>query len=115
MAEESRKEETKNMNDPSIAILPTKAQLAGQKGVEKVIDEDEMLESEIIVPLIENELADHGHVFVPEMVDGMKIWDAEVSCNGGYHWYCGDINWHTFPDPPVTPTFVPKGPPGSQH
>ena len=54
MAEESRKEETKNMNDPSIAILPTKAQLAGQKGVENVIDEDPMLESEIIVPLIVN-------------------------------------------------------------
>ena len=32
-----------------------------------------MLESEIIVPLIENELADDGHVLVPEMVDGMKF------------------------------------------
>ena len=66
------------MNDPSIAILPTKAQLAGQKGVENVIDEDPMLEAEIIVPLTENELADNGHVLVPEILDGMKLWDAEV-------------------------------------
>ena len=71
-----------------------------------------MLETEIIVPLIVNELAAEGTIIANEMVEGMKLWDAEIHCNGGYHWYCGDINWHTFPDQPVTPTFVPNGPPG---
>ena len=108
---ESR-DEPQLINEPAVAVLPTKKQLQGQKAVEDCIEEDPMLESEIIRPLIVNEMADNGRVIVNEMVDGMKVWDAEVSCNGGYHWYCGDINWHTFPDPPVTPTFVPNGTPG---
>ena len=57
MKEESKREELTNTNDPSMAILPTKAQLAGQKAVENVIDEEPMLESEVIVPLIANKLA----------------------------------------------------------
>ena len=112
LQEESRKEELENINDPAIAIFPTKQQLSGQKANEKVIEDDPMLETEIIVPLIVNQLAEDGTIIVNEMVEGMKLWDAEIHCNGGYHWYCGDINWHTFPDKPVTPTFVPKGPPG---
>ena len=43
--------------------------------------EDPMLESEIIRTLIVNEMADNGRVIVNAMVDGMKVWDAEVSCN----------------------------------
>ena len=112
LQEASRRDEPELVNAPEAAVLPTRQQLGGQMAVENVVEEDPMLEEEILRPLIINELADDGHVFVPEMVDGMKIWDVEVHCNGGYHWYCGDINWHTFPDPPAVHTFVPAGPPG---
>ena len=88
MEEESRREELTNMNDSSIAILPTKAQMAGQKAVENVIDEDPILEAEIIVPLNVNQLPDDGHVLIPEMVHGMKLWDTQESCNGGM---CMDV------------------------
>ena len=84
--------------------------MAGQKAVENVIDEEPMLESEVIVPLIANELANDGYILVPEMVDGMKLWDAEVSCNGGYHWYCGDINWNIFPEPESHPHLYQRAP-----
>ena len=45
----------------------------GKKAVEDVIDEDPMLQEETIVTLIVNELADAGHIIVPEMVDEIKI------------------------------------------
>ena len=110
--DESRNAELENINAPEVAVLPSVQQLHARRAVENVIEEDPMLPEEIIRPLIVNELAADGNVLVPEMVEGMKIWDAEVSCKGGYHWYCGDVNWHTFPDPPASPTFVPSGTPG---
>ena len=110
MQEASRKDEPELINAPEAAVLPTRQQLGGKVAVENVLEEDPMLPEEVIVPLIVNELADDGLVFVPEMVNGMKIWDVEVHCKDGYHWFCGDVNWHTFPDPPAVRTFVPAGP-----
>jgi len=62
--------------------------------------------------LIDNELPDAGIILADEVNNEIKIWDAEVSCRGGYHWVMGDVNSHTFADPPCTPTFVPNGTPG---
>ena len=108
--------EIDNVNDrvPEHArILPSAEQLAGKRAVEKDgITEDPMLEEEILRPLVVNELADHGTFVVNELEQDIKIWDAEVSCKGGYHWILGDINSTTYPDPPMCPTFIPLGEPG---
>jgi len=45
-----------------------------------------MLPEEVLVPLIQNELADDGIINVDQVPNEPKIWDAEVSCRGGYHW-----------------------------
>ena len=95
-------------------LRPTPEQLAGLRIESELpgIQEDPMLPEEVLVPLIVNELADDGIAVVNEMKDQMKIWDAEVSCRGGYRWVMGDVNSHTFADPPIQPTFVPYGTPG---
>ena len=87
MQEASRKDEPELINAPEAAVLPTRQQLGGKVAVENVLEEDPMLPEEVIVPLIVNELADDGLVFVPEMVNGMQIWDVEVQCKDGYHWF----------------------------
>ena len=98
----------------SAQIRPTPEQLAGLRIEQELpgIVEDPMLPEEVLVPLIQNELADDGIIQVEQVDKEMKIWDAEVSCRGGYHWVMGDVNSHTFPDPPFQPTFVPAGTPG---
>ena len=65
------------------------------------IVEDPMLPEEILRPLIDNELPDAGIILADEVNNEIKIWDAEVSCRGGYHWVMGDVNSHTFADPPL--------------
>ena len=59
-----------------------------------------------------NELAEDGTFVVDHLEEQVKIWDAEVSCTGGYHWILGDINSENFADPPSGPTFIPAGEPG---
>ena len=112
MKEKSRMDEPELINKPEIAVLPTRNQLRGVRAVENGVEEDPMLPEEVLQPLIVNELAEDGMIFVDRMENEMKIWDAEVHCKDGYNWVCGDVNWHTFPDPPSVNTFVPTGPPG---
>jgi len=91
MQEASRKDEPELINAPEAAVLPTRQQLRAKAAVENVV-------------------ADDGRVFVPEMVNGMKIWDVEVHRNDEYHWYWGDVNWRAFPDPPAVRSVVPARP-----
>ena len=96
-------------------LRPTQEQLNAVRITKEdgILDEDDpMLPEEVLVPLIQNELADNGIILANELDQPMKVWDAEVSCKGGYHWVMGDVNSHTFPDPPFPPTFVPNGTPG---
>ena len=110
-----------NIPDPTeilppraVQLRPTPEMLAAQRIESELpgIVEDPMLPEEILRPLIENELPDAGIILADEVNNEIKIWDAEVSCRGGYHWVMGDVNSHTFADPPCTPTFVPNGTPG---
>ena len=96
-------------------LRPTQEQLNAVRITKEdgILDEDDpMLPEEVLVPLIQNELADNGIILANELDQPMKVWDAEVSCKGGFHWVMGDVNSHTFPDPPFPPTFVPNGTPG---
>ena len=61
---------------------------AGVSMMELLEKEKILLEAEIIVPLNVNQLPDDGHVLIPEMVHGMKLWDTQESCNGGM---CMDV------------------------
>ena len=98
----------------SAQLRPTPEMLSAQRIESELpgIDEDPMLPEEVLVVTVVNELAVDGTVVANEMKDEMRIWDAQVSCRGGYNWVMGDVNSHTFADPPVQPTFVPTGTPG---
>ena len=94
-------------------ILPTTAQKRGMRAVEQDgVDDDPMLPEEELRPLIVNELAEDGTFVVNEMQEEVRLWDAEVSCRGGYHWVLGDVNSLNFADDPYPPTFIPEGDPG---
>ena len=84
----------------SAQLRPTPDQLGGVRIQHELpgVEEDPMLPEEVLIPLIVNELADDGIVVVNEMKDELKIWDAQVSCRGGYNWVMGDVNSHTFAD-----------------
>ena len=118
-----RKNGSRNVDDDGIPeqlppkeaqVRPTVEQLNSVRITAELpgVVEDPMLPEEIINPLIVNELADDGIILADELTEEIKIWDAKVSCIGGYNWILGDINSHTFADPPYPALFVPEGPPG---
>ena len=68
-----------------------------------------MLPEEVLIPLIANELAEDGTVGMNYVTEENRLWDAEVSCRGGYHWVLGDVNSMNFADDPYPATFVHEG------
>ena len=94
-------------------ILPTSAMMNARRAVELTVDDDDtMLPEEVLMPMIVNELAEDGTLVVNELKEEVRLWDAEVSCCGGYHWILGDVNSLNFADDPYTPTYIPQGEPG---
>jgi len=106
-------DETELLPPQHAHILPTTAQKRGMRAVEQDgVVNDPMLPEEELRPLIVNELAEDGTFVVNEMQEEVRLWDAEVSCRGGYHWVLGDVNSLNFADDPYPPTFIPEGDPG---
>jgi len=88
-------------------ILPTSAMMNARRAVELTVDDDDtMLPEEVLMPMIVNELAEDGTLVVNELKEEVRLWDAEVSCRGGYHWILRDVNSLNFADDPYTPTFI---------
>ena len=70
---------------PKEAQLQPSQELQGMRITQELdgITEDPVLPDEVLVPLVANELADACIISANVLDKGMKLWDAEVSCNRG--------------------------------